>query len=183
MLLVPVRFPESSTEAHLRSIARCLKVFCAVILAAVSIHAQAGAKAPDKDLLELEHYTLTMDKVTRCMQTLADFKKLSKANPQMEATLKTDPDKDESITQITQRISGFPQVVTIIQSHGFATREFVVLELTVFQSAFAVAAKKMGADAAKLSSQAHVNPDNIIFMEQHQAEFEELQKKYPLGDD
>ena len=164
-------------------IARCFAILCSVVLGVVSVHAQAAAKAPDKDLIELEHYTLTWDKVTRCFETLADLNKLAKANPQMAKALDTGEQKDESITTITQRLSSYPQVPAVIQTHGLSVREFVVLQLSVFQSAFAVAAKKMGADPAKLASQAHVNPANIAFMEQHQAEFEELQKKYPMGDD
>src|SRR5277367_6731933 len=182
ILVDSVRFRSISGDVHLPKIARCFALACSLTLATFSLHAQTGAKAPDKDLLELEHYTLTMDKVTRCMETLFDLNKLAKANPQLAKSL--DPGgKNESITEITQRLSSYPQVPALIQSHGVSVREFVVLQLTVFQSAFAAAAKKMGADPAKLASEAHVNPVNITFMEQHEAEFAELQKKYPMNDE
>ena len=181
-MLTLVRFRSLDGESRLPKFARCFALACSLVLAAFSLHAQAGAKPADKDLIELQQYTLTMDKVTRCFQTLADFKKLQKANPQLATSIDSSG-KNESITEITKRLSAFPQVPPIVQSHGFEVREFVVLELTVFQSAFAVAAKKMGADPAKLASEAHVNPANITFMEQHEVEFAELQKKYPIDDD
>lgn len=163
-------------------ITRCFALACSFVLACSSLHAQAHKAANDPDLIELEHYTLTMDKVTRCFEALADLNKLAKANPQMASAMDQAEQKNESVSDIVRRLSTYPQVTALVQSHGFAVREFVVAQLTVFQSAFAAAAKKMGADPAKLATDAHVNPANIAFMEQHEAEFAELQKKYPMDD-
>jgi hypothetical protein len=55
-----------------------------------------------------------------------------------------------------------------------------------FQATFAEAAKKAGADPAKLASDAHVNPANLTFVEQHKAELDAMQKKFSgagSGDD
>jgi hypothetical protein len=162
--------------------ARDCALVCSLVLATLSLHAQAGAKAADKDVVELQQYTLTMDRITRCLQILVDLKKLAKDNPQLEASL--DPEqKNQSITDITQRISAYPQIPPVILSHGLGVRDFVVLELSMFQAAIAVAAKKMGADPAKLAFVAHVNPANVTFLEQHEAEFSELLQKYPIMED
>ncbi len=119
-----------------------------------------------------------MDKVTRLMQTIGDFGKLAKSDPSLGSALENDAEKHESIADIERRISAHPQIESVIKDHGFTTHEFVVAEFTLFQSAFAAAAKQSGADPAKLASDAHVNPANITFMEQHKQDFEELQKKY-----
>lgn len=77
-----------------------------------------------------------------------------------------------------RRLSSNPEVVAVLKSHGFTPREFALCQMVVFQSAFAEAAKQAGADPAKLASDAHVNPANLTFVEQHKAELDAMQKKF-----
>ena len=142
-------------------------------------HAQSSAS--DKDLAELEHYTLTMEKVTRFAQTFGDLTKLSKEHPELKNSLQSDSENHQNIADIENRISASPLIVDALKNHNFTPHEFVVLELTLFLSAMAEGAKQQGADPAKLASEAHVNPANLAFIEQHKAELDELQKKYGIG--
>jgi hypothetical protein len=142
----------------------------------------AQAPVPDRDRDELAHYTLTMDKVTHVMQSFADLAALAKTNPQMAAAVQSSADKNQSLADIDRRVAAYPQLVAVFAQHGLTSHEFLVVELTLFQSMMALAGKQAGADPAKLAADAHINPDNITFVEQHRAELEELQKKYPMPD-
>jgi hypothetical protein len=160
----------------LRSTPRIALVL-ALALCLPALHAQ-GAEA--KDLDELAHYTLTMDKVTRVQQTFPEVNALVKANPNLATALGTNSNQPHTIADVEHRIAAVPQLVAVFTKHGLTPHEFIVVELTLVQSAFAFAAKQSG---AKLATDNHVNPANITFIEQHKAELEALQKKYPKGGD
>jgi hypothetical protein len=147
------------------------------LLFALSLPALHAQLASNTDLDELAHYTLTMDKLTRVMQTFPDIKTLVKTNPSVASALATNTDKPHTIADVDRRISAYPQLVAVFTQHGLTPHEFIVVELTMVQSAFAFAAKQSG---AKLPADNHVNPANIAFVEQHQAEIHDLQKKYPM---
>jgi DNA repair ATPase RecN len=161
-----------------RSLGAAALALC-LTLAPLGSYAQSSPS--DKDLAELEHYTLTMEKVTRFAQTYGDLAKLSKEHPELKNSLQSDSENHQKIADIEQSISAAPLIVETLKSHDFTPHEFVVLEFTLFLSAIAEGAKQQGADPAKLASEAHVNPANLAFIEQHKAELDELQKKYGLG--
>jgi hypothetical protein len=148
----------------------------ALALTLPALHAQV---TPNKDLDELAHYTLTMDKLTRVMQTFPDINALIKANPAIASALATNSSKTNTIAEIDQRISSYPQLVAVFSQHGVPPHQFIVVELALVQSAVAFAAQQAG---QKLAPNNHVNPANITFIAQHKAEIEALQKKYPMGD-
>ncbi|MEO6802298.1 MAG: hypothetical protein ABI197_03525 [Granulicella sp.] len=151
-------------------------LFVALVFCLPVLHAQGAA---EKDLDELSHYTLTMDKVTRVQQTFPDIKALIRSNPGVATALATDSGKTHTIAEVERRITAYPQLVAIFTQHGLTPHEFIVVELTLVQSAFAFAAQQAG---EKLSANNHVNPANIAFIAEHKAELEALQKKYPMGD-
>jgi hypothetical protein len=76
-------------------------------------------------------------------------------------------------------------VVSVLKSHGFTPHEFALCQMVVFQAAFAEGAKQAGADPAKLASDAHVNPENLTFVEKHKAELDAMKAKFqpPSGKD
>jgi len=158
--------------------ARLLLMVVCLTSAPVVLLSQTPPPEADKDAAEIQQCTLTMDKVTRFAQVYGDLTKMAKDNPQLTAAVESTADGHQSIAGIENKISAEPMIVSAISDHGFATHEFVVLEITILQSALAAAAKQQGADPAKLASEAHVNPANIAFMEEHKADFEELQKQY-----
>jgi hypothetical protein len=162
----------------MKSPARLLVLGLYLATVPVALQSQATPAATDKDVAEIQQYTLTMEKVTRFAQVFGDLAKLAKDNPQLTSAMESSADGHESIDGIEKRISAEPRIVAAITDHGFTTHEFIVLEVTIFQAAMAAAAKQQGADSAKLIVEGHVNPANVAFMEQHKAEFEELQKKY-----
>jgi hypothetical protein len=150
-------------------------------------YAQKHAPSPEeqKDLAELQAFTLTMDVVNRTYQTMYEAAQASKSDPELKKLSNSaDSDTDyQSISALSAKYATYQVIVTILGKHGFTPHQYVVAQLTVLQSGIAAAALKMGADRSKLISNAMVNPANIDFMVQHQAEIEELNKKYPLNDD
>lgn len=137
---------------------------------------------PDPDMVEMRNYSLTVDKIDRFGDAMHDLVQLAQKNPQLASAMETDSDKDEDLDTIGQRFSAHPEVADMLKSHGFSPREFALCEMVIFQSVFAEGAKQAGADPAKLASDAHVNPANLTFVEQHKAEMDAMRKKYSSGD-
>lgn len=161
------------------------RLFNAVLaLALVSspfVSTQAHAGATDPDLLEIQHYTLSMDKVNRFYDSMKDLSELSKTHPELKGKLESDGDH-ENLSAIERRISSQPIVVSTLARHGYSPREFAVFTMAYFQAAFAEAMmKEPGADRAKMMADGHINPANIAFIEQHQTELDALQKKADPG--
>jgi hypothetical protein len=60
--------------------------------------------------------------------------------------------------------------------HALTPHEFILVEMTMIQSAYALAARQSGTSPQKLAD-AHINLANVTFMEQHKSEIEALQEK------
>lgn len=133
---------------------------------------------PDPDMVEMQNYTLSVDKVDRFGDAMHDLAKLAQKNPSAASAMETDADKNENLDAIGRRYSSNLELAGVLKSHGFSPREFALCEMVIFQSAFAEAAKRAGADPAKLASDAHVNPANLTFVEQHKTELDAMRKKY-----
>jgi hypothetical protein len=132
----------------------------------------------DPDTVEMQNYTLSVDKIDRFGTAMHDLAQLAEKNPQAASAMETDADKNEDLDAIGRRFSSNPEIAGVLKSHGFSPREFALCEMVIFQSAFAEAAKQAGADPAKLASDAHVNPANLTFVEQHKTELDAMRKKY-----
>jgi hypothetical protein len=149
----------------------------------------AGAQGKsDADMIEMQKYVLTVDKVNRLGDVLHDLGQLAQKNPQLASAMEAESDKDngqQDLDAMERSFSAHPEVVSVLKSHGFTPHEFVLCQLVVFQAAFAEAAKQAGADPAKLASDAHVNPANLTFVEQHKAELDAMKAKTepPKGND
>ena len=138
----------------------------------------APAQSGTSDLAQLEHYTLSMDLLTRYFESLKDLAPVAKADPSLQDSLATDADKHESLAQIETRISSHPALTSVITRHGFTVHTFVLTQVTMIQAAMAAAFKPAGENSAGYAAKVHVNPANLDFIEQHKADLEALQKKY-----
>ncbi|HEX6773904.1 MAG TPA: hypothetical protein VF126_17845 [Acidobacteriaceae bacterium] len=163
-------------------------LLCSSSVALLLVPAAGAQTKPDADIIEMQHYVLTVDKVTRLGDVLQDMAQLAQKNPQLASTMESDSDKEngqEDLDGMARRFSAHPEVVSVLKSHGFTPHEFALCQMVVFQAAFAEAAKQAGADPAKLASDAHVNPANLTFVEQHKAELDAMKAKTepPKGND
>lgn len=157
---------------HLRSLTVVLAL--AFALPAAPSLAQNG----DADLVQLEHFTLTMDNITRFFETVNDLGSAAKADPTLKDKLSTDADKHENFTQIEARLSSQPAIASAIKAHGFTPHTFVLTEFAMIQASMAAAMKPAGENSAAYAAKVHVNPANLDFINQHKDEFAALQKKY-----
>ncbi len=151
-----------------------LAICCALSLALTPLSsAQSPKDDGDKDLEAMQHYTLTMDKVTQYTQTFTDLAAYAKAHP--EEAKDSDSESNESLAAAEHRISSHPAVVAVLAKHNFTAREFILFGITLFQASFAAeTAKQNGVDPAKMAAEAHVNPANMTFVVQHKAEIEAI---------
>ena len=154
-------------------------LLCLLVPSVSNAHAQSN----DKDIVEVRSYRLTMDNVSRTFLTLYQLKQAAEKDPDLQKHMSAESgdDKDsQSLASITAKFSAYPTVVAIIAKNGFTPHELVVAQFAVIQAGVASAALKMGAPRDKLIADGAVSAVNLDFVQQHQAEIEELGKKYPM---
>jgi hypothetical protein len=138
-----------------------------------------------KDMAELQSYTLTMDIVNRTVVTMSAIRDAVKSDPALEKASKDTADKAEgqaTLSQMSSIISSSPKLTAIVAGHGFTPRKFALSEMSIIQTAIAVAAVQAGATVADMVSKGGANADNIKLFTEHKAELDELFKKYPMQD-
>lgn len=153
------------------SIALAIATVC--LVADVSLFGQT----PDKDLLELQHYTLTMPKVTAFWETFGSLAKVAKDHPELKDALETDAEKHEDLAAVEKRTASVPVVKAAILEHGLTVHEFVVIQVTLLQAAMGSALAPPGPDREKKAREANINPANLDFIDKHEVEIEALQTK------
>ena len=113
----------------------------------------------------------------------ADQQKLELLEQQLEqAESSTDNDefsRANSVTEMAAAISKNAMFSTALSSVGLTPREYSVMTLVLFQSAMWAGMKKQGL-AKELPKD--VNPANVAFMEQHEAEFAAMQQRFKALD-
>jgi hypothetical protein len=133
----------------------------------------------DPDMKELAAYTLTMDAVN----------KVDAANKAMIAAIRKDPrlaPKDDdstgdakTLTDMERKINGMPVMAAALKQAGMSARDYAKFMMAMMQASFAEMAKQMSAKAGKpFQTPEGVNPANITFVEQHQADLKKLEDSY-----
>jgi hypothetical protein len=153
-----------------------------LLLCSSPTFAQAARRkaADDPDMKELASYTLTMD----------GLNKVDAANKAMIAAIKKDPslkpkDDDDStgdaktLTDMEKKINGMPVMAAALKQAGMSARDYAKFMMAMMQASFAEMAKQMSAKAGKpFQTPEGVNPANITFVEQHQADLKKLEESY-----
>jgi len=152
-----------------------------VLLCSTPAFAQAGRRkaADDPDMKELASYTLTMD----------GLNKVDAANRAMFAAIKKDPSlkpKDDdstgdakTLTDMEKKINGMPVMAAALKQAGMSARDYAKFMMAMMQASFAMMAKQMSVKAGKpFQTPEGVNPANITFVEQHQADLKKLEESY-----
>jgi hypothetical protein len=153
--------------------------------AAAAGAAPAGASATSAgdgaaDALELRDYELSMDDVRQWGAAARAVARLARENPQWEDQLSMEA-SDASIDAFAAQLEQLPAVREAIEDAGLSPREYAVTTFVVVQSMLAQAAIQQGANADSFAMKAGINPDNVTFMKEHEAEiravFADLQGK------
>jgi methylmalonyl-CoA mutase cobalamin-binding subunit len=130
----------------------------------------------NSDVLEVRHYTLTLDKAQRCATAVQSENQLVAGNPALKAKMDATP-SNLTITQQAQNIdNNYPQVVAIIRANGFTqTREFIVITGAIINDVGWVGMKKMG--AIKAYTPDKITAENAALIEANWAQFQAIGAK------
>jgi small-conductance mechanosensitive channel len=98
---------------------------------------------------------------------------------QLEAESSKDTGDTNSISDMERKINAMPVMANALKQEGVSARDFAKFSLAMLQASFAVGAKQMTAKSGKpFQLPEGVNPANIKFVEEHQAELKKLQDNY-----
>lgn len=150
-----------------------------VCCSAASAQSARRSAADDPDMKELASYTLTMDALN----------KVDAANKAMIAAIQKNPalkPKDDDSTgdaktlgDMERKIDGIPVMASSLKQAGISARDYAKFTMAMMQASFALMAKQMSAKSGKpFQTPAGVNPANITFVEQHQAELKKMEDSY-----
>lgn len=143
--------------------------------------AQGGdGGAEDADLRELEEYRLSMKDVNRWLQANRNLvqlsEKLQREHPEtMKETEEVEASGTGSFDDYEASIDRVPGARDAIEESGLSVHEFAVVGWALIQAGMAQYAVEQGADPKELAAKAHINPDNLTFAREHQAEIAKLQ--------
>lgn len=82
-----------------------------------------------------------------------------------------------TIGEMAQAIDAHPQLSSAVKSAGLSSREFATLQLALMQASFAQGFMKAGTLETLPNS---VNPENVRFLQEHEAEIRALSKEWEL---
>lgn len=159
--------------------------------AAVSAASASAAPAPGggskTDAEELRDYTLNMEDVRKWVQaqrTMAAIERESAAatpaaDPETETeTEETEPEGDsQTLDGIQARVEGIPEFKRVVEATGLGAREYALVTLAYMQAGMATAAVQMGADRDSLATALQINPANVAFIQENEAELNRLMKE------
>jgi hypothetical protein len=81
----------------------------------------------------------------------------------------------QSISEMARRIDAHPQYAAAVKSAGLTTREFATLQMALFQAMFAHGFLKAGTIKTVPKD---VNPENVKFLQEHEAEIQQMAKQW-----
>jgi hypothetical protein len=131
----------------------------------------------DPDVLEVRHYSLTMDKAQKAANAMQAINQLIAANPALNAAMSSDSSTGKkTITQQAQTIdSKYPQVAAAIHQNGLQTREFIVITGAMLNDVGWVGMKKQG--MVKEYPPGMITPQNAALIEANWDAFQQMGAK------
>jgi hypothetical protein len=158
-----------------------LSLFTVVAMLTLASTASAAPLAgfaanENPDVVEVRHYTLTLDKAQKAADAMHSINQLTAANATLKAKMDAATSGNLPITQQAQYIdTNFPQVTAIIHTNGLATREFIVLTGAIINDVGLVGMKMQG--MIKAYPAGVITPENAAFVEKNWAAFQEIGAK------
>ncbi|HEX2168050.1 MAG TPA: hypothetical protein VHG09_12525 [Longimicrobiales bacterium] len=139
----------------------------------------AGA-GDDADIAEIQDYEFTMDDLHRWSEATVALQRLAESNPQLGAAFEQEEsgnqDLDDSIDMMTERIENVPEATDVIEDAGLSPREYVVIFWAMLQTGMAQFSIAQGANPDEVAREMRVNPANLEFMKEHEAEIAEMRR-------
>ena len=122
------------------------------------------------DQAAIRDYVLTMDKVkryARLLRTIEASKKDLVLRREVEALRSEVAGK--SLTETVTTLERFPKISNMIRAAGLTPRDYVLLPMTILSSGMAMYVEQQGGKRPP-----YVNPANIKFIKEHEAEISAL---------
>ena len=141
-----------------------------------STPAAASQSQSDADLQDVSKYKLSMDKIDKYIQSQknlgAKVKSMSAAERAAFQNSDISSDANASLDDMVAKIDKQPVMVAAIKDAGLSTREWVLVTMSMMQTGMAAAVLKMrpNDNQDSLIREMKVNPDNIKFYNEHEAE-------------
>jgi hypothetical protein len=167
---------EISMSVSDRVLRACRLVLVVAVLGLVSlVHAQgAPSGLPDADKQQIKKYTLNEDVFNRLVAATKDARAQG-----ITPRAAPDPSKVHSLDDLAaQAMAGDERIPALVKKYGFTPREFMLANIALTNAILAVQARNDPATAHNLNP-VWVNPDNIRFIDAHQAEIAALMQGGP----
>lgn len=116
--------------------------------------------------------------------TDAESARLDQLNEEVDRLERDDDDDDaeeaiagpsQTLSDMVQRLDKVPGVAAAIRRAGLSTREFATMQLALLQASLTYGIMK-ASGRTTLPASVDVNPDNIKFVQQHEADIERVMK-------
>ncbi|MGH7444613.1 MAG: hypothetical protein ACREKM_07040 [Longimicrobiales bacterium] len=135
----------------------------------------------DADIAEIQDYELTMDDLRSWSEATAEMQRAAAESPEIAASFEQneseDQNVDDSIDAMAERIESIPGARDIIEDAGLSAREYTVIFWTMMQAGMAQFSIEQGADPDEVAREYQVNPANLRFMKEHEAEIAALREQ------
>jgi hypothetical protein len=136
--------------------------------------ATAGsAEQAEEDLADLTKYDLSMGKMDEYFQTMRHMAEdLKKMSPAEREALEMKTDNNATLEQMIEQAESNRVIKDATRKAGSSPREYVMTGLSYFASAMAMTVLQMqpNANQDSLMREMKVNPDNLKFIKEHEAE-------------
>jgi hypothetical protein len=150
-----------------------LTVFACMLLLACSAVAQKkssrATSGPNPDEPVIHNYILTMDKVNKYAEVMGKAQSASAQDPAIQSEMQKVSDTDVYDVDKVKLIENSPHLSQFLRQNGESAQDVVFLPMTLMTAGLAIAAQQQGGTPPDF-----VNPANVQFVKQHQAELEKL---------
>jgi hypothetical protein len=132
-------------------------------------HRSRSTASRDPDQPAIHDYVLTMDKVNKYSDVMNKMQAAAEKDPALKSEMDKVGDTNVSNVDKIRLIENSPHVSRFLQQNSETPRDVVLLPMTLITAGFAIAAEQQGGKQPDF-----VNPANIQFVKQHQADLQKL---------
>jgi hypothetical protein len=143
----------------------------------------ASQQQAEKDLGDINDYRLTMDGMNKFFEAQRNLgiaaSKLSPAEREAMEAKNDGEANDGSLDQMVKRIEDNKMANDAVRKAGLSAREYTMITFAMMQAAMAASVLQMrpNDNQDSLAREMKANPENIKFMQEHQAEFARRQEE------
>jgi len=140
---------------------------------------RAAATVEKADSAEIQAYRLTMDDVRKLYSVNLALARLARTHPEIVDTAQDTTDASPTVTDLTRQMDAKPLARDAVRVAGLTSRQYFVITFALTYASLNHQAMIMcGHNAQCVAAEAKINPANLAFINQHQAELQRLQQQF-----